>query len=664
MKRISIFSLFFLLVCNTLFYSQVPERKGWWKFDNVDTPLKAEVGFGNDLVLVGTHQVVDGPDVNNNAVKIGVGSHYKVTHGIAPNGGGTKLNEYTLQFDFRMPVQSGWHCFFQVSPLNNTDGDCFINTTGHIGVGSTGYSEHTITAGEWYKLVITVKNGTFYKYYLDGQLFHEGSVQAVDGRFALENLFLAFADDDGEDGEMDCAELAIWDRALTAQEVFALGSFHAIDVTPPAAPTALAVTQLSYQNLITWTDVPGEEGETYDLYYSEEPIADITKAEVLKLKVAENIQNIEHILRAPNTDQDIVNYYAIVCKDYSGNYSQPYFLNTPTTNKGKGVPTIGLTAPPNFSADGDLAEWSTVPQIRIINSEGTGFLASNGNFDGDQDMSALAYITTDNENLYFAADVTDDIYSWKSRTDPWMNDAIDLFIGLFDSHNTAFTSYQRRATPHYQMRFDQERITIGGSDSLMVIGTNYYFGEKVLTSGYIIEAKISFADIAKKRNATYTGLPDSVFHPIEGMKIPIDFSFNDADASGNRELVFTYSPYNQDQSWNDPSRWLWTWIGNKMKVDPNGVEDGIVADDYRLEQNYPNPFNPSTKITYSLQKPELVSLKVYDVLGREAASLVNQYQTAGSHTVNFNAANLASGIYFYKIEAGSFQSIKKLILLK
>ncbi|NCS80637.1 MAG: T9SS type A sorting domain-containing protein, partial [Ignavibacteria bacterium] len=67
---------------------------------------------------------------------------------------------------------------------------------------------------------------------------------------------------------------------------------------------------------------------------------------------------------------------------------------------------------------------------------------------------------------------------------------------------------------------------------------------------------------------------------------------------------------------------------------------------------------------YSLQNPELVTLKVFDVLGREVSTLINQYQTAGSHTVNFNAANLPSGIYFYKIKAGSFQNIKKLMLLK
>jgi len=664
MKRLLFFLLFLTSIGNSIFYAQVPERKGWWKFDNADTPFKAEAGYGRDLELVGKHEFIDGPNATNNAVSIGVGSYLKMFHGIAPNGGGTKVNEYTLEFDFRMPVLSGWHCFYQLSPLNNNDGDCFINTSGHIGTAATGYSDHAITAGEWYKFVLSVKNGTQYKFYLDGQLFRDGIVQTVDGRFSLDSLILVFADEDGEDGELHCSELAIWDRALTAQQVYALGSFHDIDTTAPNAPGEIVVVPGVYQNLVVWSDVPGEDGEVYDIYYSEKPITDIANAEVLKLGVAENTLNLEQILRTANSDQDLTYYYAIVCKDYAGNSSVPTYLNTPTTNKGKGVPTIAKTAPVNFIADGDLSEWASVPQIRIIQSEGTGFNAPNGLHDGDADYSIIAYLAVDNDNLYFAADVTDDIYSWTKRSDPWMNDAINFYIGLFDAHNTNFSIFKRGATPHYQILFDEEKVAADYNDSLLLPGANYYFGQKALTPGYYIEAKIPFVDLAQKRNSDYLGEKDSVFHPIEGMKIPIDFSCNDADASGSRELVFCYSRYNEDQSWYDPSRWLWTWIGNKMAVEPSESKEEISAVEYRLEQNYPNPFNPSTKISYSLQHPELVSLKIFDLLGREVASLVNQYQTAGNHTVSFNAANLASGIYFYKIEAGTFQSIKKLILLK
>jgi Peptidase family C25/Secretion system C-terminal sorting domain len=83
-----------------------------------------------------------------------------------------------------------------------------------------------------------------------------------------------------------------------------------------------------------------------------------------------------------------------------------------------------------------------------------------------------------------------------------------------------------------------------------------------------------------------------------------------------------------------------------------------------LEQNYPNPFNPSTTIGYQLSANSFVILKVYDMLGREVRSLVNEPQGAGSHHITFNASGLASGVYLYRLQAGSFSATKKLLVLK
>jgi hypothetical protein len=85
---------------------------------------------------------------------------------------------------------------------------------------------------------------------------------------------------------------------------------------------------------------------------------------------------------------------------------------------------------------------------------------------------------------------------------------------------------------------------------------------------------------------------------------------------------------------------------------------------YLLQQNYPNPFNPSTTISFSIPTSEFVTLKVYDVLGREIATLVNENLSAGSYSYNFDASNLTSGVYFYKLQAGKYSETKKMLLSK
>lgn len=89
-----------------------------------------------------------------------------------------------------------------------------------------------------------------------------------------------------------------------------------------------------------------------------------------------------------------------------------------------------------------------------------------------------------------------------------------------------------------------------------------------------------------------------------------------------------------------------------------------IPKEFALEQNYPNPFNPSTKISWQLPSESFVTLKIFDVLGNEVANLVNEVQTAGTHSIDFNADQLSGSIYFYTLKAGEFSETKKLVLLK
>jgi len=95
-----------------------------------------------------------------------------------------------------------------------------------------------------------------------------------------------------------------------------------------------------------------------------------------------------------------------------------------------------------------------------------------------------------------------------------------------------------------------------------------------------------------------------------------------------------------------------------------GDENNSIPTVYRLEQNYPNPFNPTTKIKWQSPSAGYQTLKIYDVLGNEVATLVNEYKNAGSYEVNFDASKVSSGIYFYQLQAGSFIETKKMLLLK
>jgi hypothetical protein len=91
---------------------------------------------------------------------------------------------------------------------------------------------------------------------------------------------------------------------------------------------------------------------------------------------------------------------------------------------------------------------------------------------------------------------------------------------------------------------------------------------------------------------------------------------------------------------------------------------GEVVKNYSLSQNYPNPFNPTTNIKFAIPSNGLVSLKVYNMLGKEVATLVNGNLSAGAYTYDFNASNLASGVYFYKLESANFSEVKKMMLVK
>jgi len=102
-----------------------------------------------------------------------------------------------------------------------------------------------------------------------------------------------------------------------------------------------------------------------------------------------------------------------------------------------------------------------------------------------------------------------------------------------------------------------------------------------------------------------------------------------------------------------------------MSTYPVGIKPmSTIVSDFKLNQNYPNPFNPSTKIGFSIPKNSLVDLRVYDILGREAAVIMSGFVNAGEYEVEFDARNLASGIYYYRFKTPDYVNVKKMTLVK
>ena len=218
--------LIVVLLSTILYFGAVPclallVAVGQWDFNDPANLTKATIG--NNLVLTGTHTPVIGPPNDAGAVRIGTGSYYTVTHNIAPNGGGRLVNEYTLVMDVRINSTGQWHSLFQTNPANVDDCDCCINPSGQVGIAQTGYSSVTVQASQWYRLTVVVKNGQRYEIYLNGNLILNGRPQVVDGRFALKPTLLLFADDNGEDHDIDVARVTLYSSALTAAEVESLG---------------------------------------------------------------------------------------------------------------------------------------------------------------------------------------------------------------------------------------------------------------------------------------------------------------------------------------------------------------------------------------------------------------------------------------------------------
>ncbi|MEO8231762.1 MAG: C39 family peptidase [Ignavibacteriota bacterium] len=137
------------------------------------------------------------------------------------------------------------------------------------------------------------------------------------------------------------------------------------------------------------------------------------------------------------------------------------------------------------------------------------------------------------------------------------------------------------------------------------------------------------------------------------------------DPAKQNGYSYIFNKTSLSQSWFTKGGVAYTfYLADSAALPVEDINNSLLAKDYQLMQNYPNPFNPSTSISFSIPQDGLVKLSVYDILGNEIEILVDDYLGAGNYTTSFNAANLASGVYIYRIQTENFVKAKQMLLIK
>jgi hypothetical protein len=222
------------------------------------------------------------------------------------------------------------------------------------------------------------------------------------------------------------------------------------------------------------------------------------------------------------------------------------------------------------------------------------------------------------------------------------------------------------------------------STGLVYTGTNFYLGSLTGFPFPLGGANIYEVDLNGNNNVFQSGLTmviDLAIDPLDDKLLALQYGEFSGGFQNNSGALFNVTDTSIDTliyGLNFPAGMVFNSSGElfitsfaddeviKVTGIPVGVkyENNSAPGNFVLRQNYPNPFNPSTKISWQSPVSSHQTLKVYDLLGREVATLVDEYKPAGKYEVDFDTSNLSSGTYFYSLQSGEFTSTKKLVLIK
>ena len=378
--------------------------------------------------------------------------------------------------------------------------------------------------------------------------------------------------------------------------------------------------------------------------------------------------------------------------------------NVYVTGHSRGTGTWGDYATIKYNSSGDTlwvaryngpGNWHDIAKDIVVDGAGNVYVTGQSNYDcatikynssGDTlwvarynnwEDDARAIALDESGNVYVSGRTTDGIVTFSdyltikynsSGVEEWVSRYGGSGAYLYEANamvvdatgNVYVTGYTSISSYHTTIKYnsDGDKLWIAShSDSVSygghatgiavdALGNVYVTGYSLNISAHNDYATIKYDSLGKtKWVARYNG-------PANESDLATAIA---VDASGNVYVTgYSIDPNTRDD---------YTTI--KYVQGPVSVQNGqSLPIFFTLYQSYPNPFNPSTKIKYQLPEQRYVTLKVFDVLGKEITTLVNKEKTAGSYEVEFNASSLPSGVYFYRLQAGSFVETKKMVLMK
>jgi hypothetical protein len=300
-----------------------------------------------------------------------------------------------------------------------------------------------------------------------------------------------------------------------------------------------------------------------------------------------------------------------------------------------GDPLVVPVMPAAPEIDGEMDDaWLDIPTVTMDVFVDGGSLDLD-DLDGPDDVCTSFKVAYDAENIYLYGIVVDDEINTSSPND-YENDGFEVY---FDCENLKNDTYV--ADNDYQWRWVYGVVPspagpAGGTDEVAWIETD---------DGCAMELAIPTGELPMDFEA--------------GHEFGFEVQYNERDGETRENMTKWWS--NSNDSWLNPGLFGTAVFG---EAGGSGIEGVAVAEQFQLSQNYPNPFNPTTEIAYSVDAMTNVRLAVYDVMGHEVSTLVNEVQAPNEYRVTFDGTDLTSGVYFYKLETGSNVITKKMILMK